>query len=194
MRKLIVSEFLTLDGVMQAPGLPDEDPEGGFSRGGWQTSYFDEVFGKTLMEGFASTDALLLGRKTYEIFARHWPNQPDSDPIAPTMNGFDKFVVSTTLDSVDWVNSQLIKDDVVAEVRKIKEQPGKDIRVIGSGQLVQTLIENDLVDQFDLMIHPLALGEGKRLFRGSTASTKLKLVNNNVSTTGVIILTYVPEG
>ena len=193
MRKLIVSTFLTLDGVMQAPGKADEDTEGSFTQGGWQLGYFDDVFGQTVMQEFASTDALLLGRKTYDIFAAHWPHQPEGDPIAPMMNAFDKYVVTTTLDQADWVNSHIVKGDVPAEIKEIKESTGKDIRVIGSGELVQTLMENDLVDQYDLMIHPLVIGSGKRLFREGTPSTKLRLVDNNVSTTGVVILTYVPD-
>ncbi|MEA2434084.1 MAG: hypothetical protein QOG54_1541 [Actinomycetota bacterium] len=193
MRKLIVSTFLSLDGVMQAPGLPDEDTSGGFDQGGWQIDYFDEVFGETLMQGFAATDALLLGRKTYDIFAAFWPVQPDDDPIAPTMNGFDKFVVTRTLDEAEWVNSEVIKGDVVAEIKKLKERPGKDIRVIGSGDLSQTLIENDLVDEYQLVVHPLVLGSGKRLFRDGTASTKLRLVDSKPTTKGVLILTYVPD-
>ena len=193
MRKLIVSTFLTLDGVMQAPGKTDEDTEGGFTEGGWQLAYFDDVFGQTVMQQFGSTDAFLLGRKTYEIFAAYWPHQPDDDPIAPTMNAFDKFVVTRTLDEAEWVNSHIVKGDVPTEIKKIKESTGKDIRVIGSGQLVQTLMENDLVDQYDVMIHPLVIGNGKRLFREGTPATKLRLVDNNVSTTGVLILSYVPD-
>jgi dihydrofolate reductase len=193
MRKLVVSTFLTLDGVMQAPGGSDEDTEGGFEHGGWQLVYFDEIFGKTIMDGFAATDALLLGRKTYDIFAAFWPNQPDDDPIAPTMNAFDKYVVTRTLDEAEWVNSKVIKGDVVAEIKKLKEQAGKDIRVIGSGDLAQTLMANDLVDEYQLVIHPLVFGTGKRLFRDGTKPTKLRLVDRTTTTKGVAILTYVPD-
>lgn len=135
MRKVIVNEFLSLDGVMQSPGYPDEDREGDFEHGGWQQSYFDEVFGAALQEGFAATGGLVLGRKTYEIFAAHWPKAGDDDPIAATMNGFDKFVVSNTLEKVEWVNSHLIKGDVAAEVAKLRQQSGKDLRVISSTPL-----------------------------------------------------------
>jgi dihydrofolate reductase len=158
MRKVIVTEFLSLDGVMQSPGYPDEDREGGFEHGGWQQPYFDEMFGEAVTEGFSTTDGLLLGRKTYEIFAAHWPNAPQDDPIAPTINGFDKFVASNSLDEVEWVNSSLIKGDLVEEVTKLKQQPGKDLRVIGSGELVRTLMDADLVDEYQLMIHPIVLG------------------------------------
>ena len=194
MRKIIVSEFLTLDGVMQAPGLPDEDTEGGFTHGGWQRDYFDDVFADAVMGGFSTTDALLLGRRTYDIFASYWPHQPEGDPVAPTMNGFDKYVVSRTLDKAEWVNSTVVKGDVVAELTKIKEGPGKDIRVIGSGELTQTLIASDLVDQYDVMIHPLFLGTGKRLFREGLPATRLKLTDSNESSKGVVILSYAPEG
>lgn len=194
MGKLIVSEFLTLDGVMQAPGKPDEDTEGGFEHGGWQLEYFDEIFGQTVMEAFATTGALLLGRKTYDIFAGHWPNQPSDDPVAETMNGFDKFVVSKTLEEAKWINSSVIKSDVVGEIRKLKQQPGKDIRVIGSGELVQTLIEHDLVDEYSLMIHPIVLGSGKRLFRAGSPLTSLVLIDSKTTTKGVVISTYRPAG
>ena len=193
MRELVVGTFITLDGVMQAPGKADEDTEGGFTHGGWQLSYFDEVFGNAVLQGFQTTDALLLGRKTYEIFAAHWPHQPADDPVAPQMNAFDKYVVSTTMDTAEWVNSRVIKGDAPAEIGALKNQPGKTIRVFGSGQLVQTLIEKELVDRFELMIHPLVLGGGKRLFRDQTAPLRLRLVDSTVSTTGVVIVSYEPE-
>jgi len=193
MRKVIVNEFLSLDGVMQSPGYPDEDREGDFEHGGWQQSYFDEVFGAALQEGFASTGGLVLGRKTYEIFAAHWPKAGDDDPIAATMNGFDKFVVSNTLEKVEWVNSHLIKGDEAAEIAKLRQQSGKDLRVIGSGDLVHTLMEADLIDEYQLMIHPILLGSGKRLFRDSSTTTPLRLIDSRTSSTGVLILTYQPE-
>jgi dihydrofolate reductase len=193
MRKIIVSEFVTLDGVMQAPGDPNEDREGGFDQGGWQLSYFDDIFGNVLMEAFAATGGMLLGRKTYEIFARHWPKQPADDPLAGTMNALEKYVVSTTLgEPLEWENSTLIKGDVARGVAKVKEGTGKEIQVIGSGQLVQTLVREDLVDEYRLMIHPLMLGGGKRLFREGLSPTRLRLVDSKPTTTGVLILTYVP--
>jgi dihydrofolate reductase len=193
MRQLVVSEFTTLDGVMQAPGKPDEDTGGGFADGGWQLSYFDDVFAQAVMEGFASTDALLLGRRTYEIFAAHWPNQPDDDPIAPTMNALDKYVVSRTLDRAEWANSHVVSGDVPSEVARIKQAPGKDVRVIGSGELVPMLMQHELVDRYEVMIHPLVLGGGKRLFRDGTPRTTLRLVDSTVSTTGVVMLAYAPD-
>jgi len=191
--KIIVSEFLTLDGVMQAPGDPNEDRSGGFEHGGWQLAYFDDVFGQTMMEAFAATGGLLLGRRTYETFAAHWPNQPAEDPLAGMMNGLAKYVVSSTLtEPLAWQNSSLITDDVAGDVGRLREQPGKDIQVIGSGELVQTLVQHDLVDEYRLMIHPLVLGTGKRLFREGILPTRLRLIDTKPTTTGVLILTYEP--
>jgi dihydrofolate reductase len=145
------------------------------------------------MDAFAAAGGMLLGRLTYENFARYWPNQPSDDPLAAAMNGFQKYVVSTTLtEPLAWQNSTLIKGDVAAEVARLREQPGKEIQVIGSGELVQTLIASDLVDSYRLMVHPLVLGNGKRLFRDGTTSTKLQLVNSTTTTTGVLILDYEP--
>jgi dihydrofolate reductase len=194
MRRIVVSEFLTLDGVMQAPGDPNEDRSGGFDKGGWQLAYFDDVFGSVMMDAFAATGGMLLGRLTYENFAAHWPKQPADDPLAATMNGMEKYVVSTTLsEPLAWQNSTLISGNVAGEVGKLKEGSGKEIQVIGSGELVQDLIRHDLVDAYRLMIHPLVLGTGKRLFRDGTAPTKLRLVDTKPTTTGVLILTYEPE-
>jgi dihydrofolate reductase len=146
------------------------------------------------MEAFAASDAMLLGRLTYENFAAHWPKEPADDPLAATMNGMQKYVVSTTLpEPLAWQNSTLIKGDVPGEVAKLKEGSGKEIQVIGSGELVQTLIRHDLVDAYRLMIHPLVLGTGKRLFRDETVSTRLRLVDSKPTTTGVLILSYEPE-
>ena len=194
MRRIVVSEFLTLDGVMQAPGDPNEDRSGGFDKGGWQLAYFDDIFGGVLMDAFAATGGMLLGRRTYDIFAAHWPKQPADDPFAATMNGMEKYVVSTTLsEPLAWQNSTLIKGNVAGEVAKLKEGSGKEIQVIGSGELVQDLIRHDLVDSYRLMIHPLVLGTGKRLFRDGTTPTKLRLVDSKPTSTGVLILTYEPE-
>jgi dihydrofolate reductase len=190
--KLVVNEFLTLDGVMQSPGYPDEDPSGGFEYGGWQMPLFDDVARDALVEGMEATDALLLGRRTYEIFAAYWPTA-ENDPLADRMNGYRKYVVSTTLEEpLAWVNSTLIKGDATEEIGKLKEDPGKDLQVIGSGGLVQTLAENDLVDQYRLMINPLILGKGLRLFREGIKKTDLQLVDSKVSGTGVLIVTYEP--
>jgi dihydrofolate reductase len=189
--KIVVSQFLTLDGVMQAPGEPDEDRSGGFDQGGWQLAYFDDVFGNFVMEGFAATGGVLLGRVTYESFARHMPNQPAEDPVAGRMNEWRKYVVSTSLaEPLDWQNSTLIAGDVPSEIAKLKEGTGKDIQVMGSGELVQTLIRHDLVDEYRLMIHPLVLGTGKRLFRDETPLTRFRLVDSSASGTGVLLLKY----
>lgn len=193
MRKLIVNEFLSLDGVMQAPGSPDEDREGGFAHGGWQIPYFDEVFGKVAAEGIAEAGAYLFGRKTYQTMAAFWPSQPDDDMFAATLNGLPKYVASTTLsEPLEWDNSTLLQSDVPKAVAELKEQNGKDIVVLGSGQLVQTLIENDLVDEFGLMIHPVVLGSGKRLFPDGNPKRPLRLIRSTTSTTGVVIASYAP--
>ncbi len=194
MRKVIVNEFLTLDGVMQAPGLPDEDRSGGFEHGGWQMPLMDDEAGSAITEGLAATGGLLLGRVTYEIFAGFWPNAPADDPLAQTINGLPKYVVSTTLrEPLEWNNSHLIKGDVANEVARLKAEPGKDLRVIGSGELVQTLIGHDLVDEYDLMIYRVVLGSGKRLFREDSPEISLRLVDSKTSKTGVLIVTYEPE-
>ena len=195
MRKLVVTEFLTLDGVMQGPGDVDEDRSGGFGSGGWQRPYFDDSMMDVAARGMEVNGGYLFGRKTYEIFARYWTNQPDSDPFARSLNGLPKAIVSTTLrEPLDWRNSTLIRDDVAGSVRKLKEQPGGEtITVLGSGELVQTLIEHDLVDRYTLMIHPLSLGEGKRLFRASGPPFRLRLVDSQSSGTGVLILTFEPR-
>ena len=191
MRDVIVSEFLSLDGVMQAPGDSDEDREGGFEHGGWQLPYFDEISADAVIEGLTSSDALLLGRNTYEIFAAYWPTA-DEEEFADLMNGIDKYVASRTLDEVDWQNSTLLDGDVETAVAELKEQSGEDIQVIGSGELVQTLIQHDLVDKYQLMIYPLVLGSGKRLFRDGSKRTDLQLVDTKTTGTGVMILTYLP--
>jgi dihydrofolate reductase len=196
MRKVIVSEFLTLDGVMQAPGLPDEDRSGGFEHGGWQMPLMDDTAGNAITEGLAATGGLLLGRVTYEIFAGYWPNAPADEPsgLAQTINSLPKYVVSTTLrEPLPWNNSHVIKGDVAKEVTKLKQESGKDLQVIGSGQLVQTLMQNDLVDEYRLMINPIVLGNGKRLFRDGSPKTSLRLVDSETSKTGVLIVTYEPE-
>ena len=195
MRKLTVSEFVSLDGVMQAPGGADEDTEGGFRHGGWQMGYFDDVAGERIGASMAQTGAFLLGRRTYEIFAAFWPSAPDDDPFAATMNGLPKYVASTTLEEpLEWNNSRLIKGDIAEQIAKLKAQPGKDLQVIGSSDLVQTLMEHDLVDEYRLMINPIVLGSGRRLFKDGSAKTALRLVDSKTTSTGVVILTYQAAG
>ena len=155
MRKLVVGTFLTVDGVMQAPGGPDEDREGGFEHGGWSVNYWDEVMGGLIVESTLEAGALLLGRKTYDIFAAHWPHVGDHDPIAAKLNSMPKYVASRTTDKVTWNNSTLIKGDVSGAVAALKEQAGGEIQVTGSGDLIQTLIEHDLVDEYRLWVFPV---------------------------------------
>jgi len=194
MRKVIVTEFLSLDGVMQAPGDPDEDRSGGFPHGGWQRQYFDDVFAEMAFESMKETGGFLFGRRTYEIMAAFWPSQPDDDPFAATLNGLPKYVASTTLsEPLEWRNSTLLQGDVAKAVAELKQQPGGNLVVLGSGELVQTLMENDLVDQFALSINPIVVGSGKRLFRDGSPKRPLKLVESTTSSTGVLIATYEPE-
>jgi dihydrofolate reductase len=194
MRSIIVVEFLTLDGVMQAPGDPDEDRSGGFDKGGWQRDYFDDTLGSAIIAALGETGGFLLGRRTYEIFAAHWPKQPAEDPLAGTFNDLPKWVVSTSLrEPLGWQNSTLIRGDVAAGIARIRAGDGKAIQVIGSGELVQTLIRHDLVDEYRLMIHPIVMGTGKRLFHDDGVMARLRLVESKPTTTGVIIARYEPN-
>jgi dihydrofolate reductase len=193
MRMLIVNESLSIDGVMQGPGAPDEDRSGGFAHGGWQLPYFDETFLAIVSESMAETGAFVFGRRTYEIMAAHWPYQPDDDPFAPTLNELPKYVASTTLsEPLEWRNSSLLQGDVAKAVAELKEQPGGNLVVLGSGELVQTLMENDLVDRYGLMIVPIVLGSGKRLFRDGNAKRELRLVDSKTTAKGMIVATYEP--
>jgi dihydrofolate reductase len=193
--KLIVNEFLSLDGVMQAPGDPDEDRTDGFAHGGWQRPYFADDFAKVAFEGMRETDGYLFGRRTYEIMAAFWPSQPDSDPFAASLNGLPKYVASTTLsEPLEWQNSTLLQGDVAKAVAELKERPGKNLVVLGSGELVQTLMQNDLVDEYGLMINPIVLGSGKQLFRDATPRRPLRLVRSTTTSTGVLVTTYELEG
>src|SRR4029453_7715774 len=189
---LRVIEFLSLDGVMQAPGAADEDTEGGFRHGGWQRPYFDDVLGATAAEGMAETDAYLFGRKTYEKMAAFWPTAPEDDPYGRHMNSTPKYVASRTLQDVEWRNSTLIEGDVAQEGARLKEQPGKNIAVLVSGDLRQAPREHDLVDEFFLAVYPLVLGRGKRLFRDSAQVRKLHLVDSKPTSTGGGVLPSPP--
>jgi dihydrofolate reductase len=191
--KLVVAEFLSLDGVMQAPGGKDEDREGGFEHGGWQMSYNDDVSGERIGASIAQTGSFLFGRKTYDIMASYWPTQPDDDPFAKVLNGLPKYVASTTLsEPLVWQHSTLLQGDVAKAVAELKRGERGNIVVLGSGGLVQTLYENDLVDEYSLMIHPIVLGAGKKLFR-EVHDRPLKLVDSVTTSTGVLMTTYVPE-
>jgi dihydrofolate reductase len=190
MRKLTVNTFMSLDGVMQAPGGPDEDPTGGFSQGGWAVNYFDDEMMKRMVE--ADPYELLLGRGTYEIFAAHWPY--DEGPIADRLNSIRKHVASTTLDRVEWNNSVLITGDVAEYVAALKGEDGPEIQVHGSPGLIQTLLRDDLIDQFRLWFFPVVLGPGKRFFGDGTMPAGLKLVDSEVSKSGVTINIYERAG
>src|SRR3990172_2928333 len=193
MRKLIVNTFITLDGVMQAPGGPEEDPTGGFKYGGWSVNYWDDTMGKIMGDFMAKPFELLLGRKTYKIFAAHWPYAKD-DPGADFLNSAKKHVVSRTLDKVDWNNSTLIKNDVVHAIEKLKEQSGPELQVHGRGNLIQTLLKHNLIDEFHLWVFPVVIGTGKKLFSDGTIPSNLKLIDSKTASTGVIIATYQPDG
>jgi dihydrofolate reductase len=194
MGKLVVGTFLTLDGVMQGPGGPGEDPENGFEHGGWSVPFWgDDRMGEFMDESMGRAEALLLGRKTYEIFAEHWPNVGDDDPMAAKLNSVEKYVASTTLDSVDWQNSTLIEGDVAEAVATLKDEKA-EIQVPGSQNLIQTLLKHDLVDEYRLLHFPIVLGTGKRLFADGTIPTSLKLVASETASTGVAMNTYEVAG
>ncbi len=193
-RKLAVLTFVTLDGVMQAPGGPEEDPSGGFTHGGWSAGYWDDFLGNVMTEQMRGPFDLLLGRKTYEIFAAYWPHAGAETLGAKELNSATKFVVSTTLKKLDWANSVLISGDVAHEIRKLKEQGGPELQVHGSGNLIQTLLKNDLIDELRLKIFPITLGAGKRLFAEGSIPAGFKLIDSKASPNGVIVATYVRAG
>lgn len=193
MRKLTVAEFVSLDGVMQAPGGAEEDTDGGFKHGGWTMPYWHDEMGATIFEEINKADTLLLGRKTWQGHADAFEPAPADDPFAGLLNGLKKYVVSTTLKSADaWRNSTLIRENVVDEVRKLKEQPGKDIYVDGSSVLVHTLAHADLVDEYNLLVFPLVLGSGKKVFPEGFYKG-LKLVETKSFPSGVMLLRYQPD-
>ncbi|MCI4066521.1 dihydrofolate reductase family protein [Micromonospora sp. R77] len=192
MRRIVVTENVSLDGVMQAPGRSDEDTRDGFTAGGWAVPYTDPVIGRKMGEGMATTDALLLGRRTYTDFAGYWPQQRDN-PFTPVLDALPKYVASGTLTApLPWANSHLLTGDVVAAVKELKAQPGGDIAVLGSGELVRALGRQGLIDEYVLLIHPLVLGGGRRLFPDADGPAPLRLVDSAVSTTGVLVATYRP--
>jgi dihydrofolate reductase len=192
MRKVIVNEWMTLDGVAQAPGAADEDTTGGFGHGGWHLQYFDDRSQRWVVENIAGAGGFLLGRRTYEILGGYWPNASEEEQvIAQPLNTKPKYVASTTLtEPLEWQNSKLLRGDVAEAVLALKQEDGGDLLVLGSTELVQTLIEHDLVDEFRLMIDPLVVGGGKRIFRDDGAIRPLRLVDSQVVTTGAILATY----
>jgi dihydrofolate reductase len=192
MRKLTVNNFISLDGVVQAPSYPDEDTSGDFHRGGWNLPYVDDVAMRWLVDNVTEAGGFLLGRRTYEYFAGFWPNAgEDAQALARPMNTLPKYVASTTLNEpLAWQNATLLTGKVVDAVAALKQADGGDLRVIGSPRLAQTLIEHDLVDELRLMIDPLVLGNGKRLFADHNGLTKLQLTDSQVTTTGAVLATY----
>jgi dihydrofolate reductase len=195
MRKLIVLSFISLDGVMQAPGGPEEDPTGGFKHEGWVFGYFDDFLLKVMVKQMSKPFDLLLGRITYEIFAAHWPYANTSEnPFAARINNAKKYVASKKLTKLDWNNSELIKGDIWNEIKKIKEQDGPEIQVHGSGNLIQMLLKHDLVDELWLKVFPITLGAGKRLFAEGTIPAGFKLLESEISPSGVIIASYERAG
>lgn len=192
MRKLIVNTFLTLDGVMQAPGGPGEDDDGGFRHGGWSVNYWDELMGQTMGETMGTPFDLVLGRRTYDIFAAHWPNAPEED--AKPLNDATKYVASRSRPALPWRNSALIDGAVPDGVAALKRTDGPELQVHGSANLLQTLIRHGLVDEYRIWTFPVVVGAGKRLFGDGTVPTALRLVSSSVSTTGVLICTYQPAG
>jgi len=195
MRKLVVLSFVSLDGIIQSPGEPEEDPTGGFKAGGWTIRYFDDYLQKVMVEQMGQDFDLLLGRKTYEIFAALWPYTDTSkDPMAAGINKARKYVVSKSLRKLDWENSFLIKGNVVEAIKTLKKDNGPEIQVHGSGNLLQTLLKHDLVDELWLKIFPVTLGGGKRLFGDGTIVAGFELVESKASSTGVIVANYKRAG
>ena len=197
MRKVVVNEWMTLDGVVQGPGYADEDTDGGFTHGGWHMQYFDDMSRNWVVEGYASADGFLLGRQTYENLASYWPNASEEEQVvAKPLNSLPKYVATTTLhEPLEWENSTVLQGDVAQAVKALKQEDGGDLHVIGSPAFVQTLIENELVDSYRLMIDPVVVGGGKRLFRDSGLVASLRLVDSQVTPTGAILATYdVAEG
>ena len=193
MRKLIVQTFLTLDGVMQAPGGPEEDQSGGFTYGGWSVNYWDEQMGEVMGEATSKPFAMVLGRTTYDIMAAHWPHASEEEG-APVFNEATKYVVSRSQPTLEWSNSVLIEGDAAEGLAALKADDGPELQVHGSGNLIQTVLRNDLVDEFRLWVFPLVIGSGKRLFGEGTIPAGLELVDSQISTTGVMMGTYRPAG
>jgi dihydrofolate reductase len=194
MRPLVVTTFLTLDGVMQAPGGPGEDPSGGFSYEGWVVPHFDEALGARISEWFTGAEDFLLGRTTYEIFYASWPKMISDDPVSQGLNFKKKYVASRTLTSVEWDTAELLQGDVGDAVRKLKAQDGGELQVHGSAGLIQTLLREDLVDELRLIVFPVVLGEGKRLFGEGTVPGTWRLTANSTTSTGALMLSYERAG
>jgi dihydrofolate reductase len=193
-RKLAAQAFVSLDGVMQAPGGPDEDPDSGFRHGGWSMTYWDDAMDRAMGVYLSQPYELLLGRKTYDIFAAYWPSHPEVEPAASSLNRATKYVASRTRKKLDWENATLLRGDAVAAVQELKRRPGPPIRVLGSSALLQTLLEHDLVDEVELWVFPVVLGGGKRLFDSGAIPTAWRLVRSQASGTGVLMQLYERAG
>jgi dihydrofolate reductase len=193
MRELLVTTFLTLDGVMQAPGGPEEDDSGGFAYGGWSVNYWDDLMSQVMTETMSVPFDLVLGRRTYDIFAAYWPNAPEEAGGKP-LNDATKYVVSRGRPKLEWTPSVLIEGDAAEGIAKLKQEEGPELQVHGSGNLIQTLIRHNLVDRYRLWVFPVVIGSGKRLFSDGTIPSALRLVDSKVSSTGVVIGTYEPAG
>jgi len=192
--KLTVTTFLTLDGVYQGPGGTEEDTSGGFAHGGWVTPFYEDTMAAFVSDWFSRADAFLLGRHTHDIFAAHWPKVTDpDDPVASGLNSLPKYVASRTVSTSDWKGVSFLSGDVVSAVRALKEQPGRELQVHGSGELLQTLIEHDLVDEFRLWLYPVVLGQGRKLFRDGTLKA-FEHVETRTTATGVNVLVMRPKG
>ena len=194
MRKLTLTQFITLDGVVQSPGGPEEDTSGGFAKGGWLPPFADNpLFGEVMGNRFAKVGAFVLGRKTYEIFAAWWPNVGDEDPTAAKLNHLPKYVASKTLGSADWDHTTILGGDVVEAVTKLKDEDGDELQIHGSGRLAQTLMRHNLIDVYELLVFPVVLGEGKRLFE-TGIDHSMRLAGSRATDSGLVVLTYEPAG
>ena len=194
MRKLIASAFVSLDGIIQAPGGPKEDPTGGFALGGWMFNFTDDSMDISEAGFDGKNRELVLGRRTYEIFEAYWPYQPDDHPVAKSLNTAKKHVASRTREKLHWNNSVLLRGDLVEAVISLKAEPGPDLQIIGSSQLIQTLQAASLIDEYNVWTFPVVLGRGKRLFSKTMKPSALRLVRSKLSETGIVMSSYVPDG
>ena len=194
MRKVVATTFLSIDGVMQAPGGPKEDTDGGFALGGWTFHYWDEMMGGIMDASMKQPFDLLLGRRTYDIFAAHWPRVSDDDPVAKKFNATTKYVATSSPDTLSWKNTQALRGDVAKAVAELKKGDGPEMLLQGSSQFIQTLLNHDLIDEFRLWVFPVVLGPGKRLFGDGAMPGAMKLINSQASTTGVVISTFKRDG
>jgi dihydrofolate reductase len=192
--RLTMNMFLSLDGVLQSPGMPDEDPRGGFRHGGWQVPYFDDELMRLVGGWFKAADGFLLGRRTYEIFASYWPKVTGDELIANPLNSKPKYLVSTTLTNADWEPTTILSGDIPQQVAELKRQPGNELQVHGSGRLAQTLMAHDLIDEYRLWIYPVVLGAGQRLFPDRGPAAALTLVDTHTTSTGGVLHVYHPAG